>query len=511
LHPVTLIVAPAGFGKTTVLGEWIPLSQNCVTWLSLDDDDNDPARFWNYFIAALQKLRSDLGEDALSLLQSPQPPSFTSILTLLINDVASFSADFSIVLDDYHLIKTQAIHETLAFLIYHMPRQMHIILTARADPPLHLARLRARAELTELRAQDLRFTADEASVFLNEVMGLQLSPQDVIALETRTEGWIAGLQLAALSMQGQADPSTFIRAFTGSNRFVLDYLSDEVLNRRPKGTFNFLLQTSILDRMNGSLCAAVTGQSDSQEILEELERAHLFIIPLDEEHQWYRYHHLFAEVLQSRLRQTYPDQINSLHINASKWYDQAGLTGPAVQHALAAQAFDWAATLVERAAPAIIQRSELARLLTWLERLPENEVLARPRLAVYYCWGLLLSGKFQPAAARLEAIEAMLAKDKAKNTIDVQGHVAAMRARLLRESGDLSSTIALSRQGLAQLSSQDTMLRPRITLDLTIAHFLLGEFEPALQLLTETIVSDQTVQQLLSTLSAVYVKTQLLS
>ena len=508
--PLTLIVAPAGFGKTTLLSDWIPQSRHGVTWLSLDEDDNDPIRFWAYVVAALQKLQADLGESARALLQSPQPPPITTVLSMLINKISSCRDHFSLVLDDYHLIKTQSIHQGLTFLLDHLPEQMHIILTTRADPPLPIARLRARNQLIELRAADLRFTSEEAAVFLNKVMGLRLSVGEIMALESRTEGWAAGLQLAALSMQGREDVSEFIQAFSGSHRHVLTYLAEEVLERRPEGTLNFLLQTSILDLLCGPLCDAVNGRHDGAEVLKKLEQANLFIVPLDDNGQWFRYHHLFADVLRNRLQENHPDQIARLHLNASQWYEQAGLLGPAVQHALVAQAYDWAATLIEHAAPAMIQRSELTRLLTWLECLPEDELLARPRLALYYGWGLLLSGKIQPAAARLDAIEAVLAKDQAENTIEVQGHIAAMRARLLRESGDLTSTIALSRQGLAQLSNQDAMLRPRIILDLTIAHYLLGEFEPALQLLTETIASGQTVQKLLSTLSAIYLKTQIL-
>jgi LuxR family maltose regulon positive regulatory protein len=463
-----------------------------------------------YVITALQRLRADLGESALTLLQSPLPPPLTSILTTLINEIASFSENFSIVLDDYHLIKSQAIHEALAFLLDHLPPQMRVILTSRADPPLPLARLRARDQLTELRADDLRFTPDEAATFLNEVMGLKLTAEDIAAIETRTEGWIAGLQLAALSMQGRDDVSGFIQAFSGSHRHVLSYLMEEVLDRRPAGTLNFLLQTSVLDRLCGPLCDAVTGQHDGDETLRKLEQANLFIVPLDDKGQWYRYHHLFAEVLQSRLQQTQPDLMPELHRRASAWYEENSLMAEAVDHAFAAQAFDRVATLVEQVAPAMIQRSELAKLLTWLDTLPDDEVQARPRLALYYAWGLLLSGEIKRAAARLEAIEAMLATHEAKRTPEVQGHISAMRARLLRESGDLASTIALSRQGLAQLPKQDTLLRARITLDLTIAHYLQGEFEPASQLLTETITTGRTAQHLLSTLSAIYLNTQIL-
>jgi ATP/maltotriose-dependent transcriptional regulator MalT len=509
-RPLTLLVAPAGFGKTTLLSDWISQSECRVTWLSLEEGDNDPIRFWVYIIAALQKLQAELCEGALTLLQSPQSPPITSVLSTIINEISSFPDNLSIVLDDYHLIKSQPIHEALTFLLDHLPPQMHIILTARADPPLPIARLRARNQLTELRADDLRFTSDEAVVFLNEVMGLRLSADNVAVLESRTEGWIAGLQLAALSMQGREDVAGFLESFSGSHRHVLTYLAEEVLEQRPKGTLDFLLQTSILDQLYGPLCDAVTAGNHSQTLLQKLEEANLFMVPLDDQGKWYRYHHLFVDLLRARLQQSQPDLIPELHRRASVWYEQNELMDEAVNHALVAQAFDRAAILVEQVAPAMIQRGELAGLLTWLHTLPDEEIQARPRLALSYGWGLLLSGEIRQAAAHLEAIEAGLAKDEAKRTPEVQGHVVAMRARLLRESGDLVSTIALSRQGLAQLPKQDTLLRARITLNLTIAHYLQGEFEPASQLLTEIIATGQTAQHMLSTLSAIYNKTQIL-
>jgi len=507
---LTLIAAPAGFGKTTLLSDWIPQSEHCVTWLSLDEDDNDPTRFWVYVVAALQKLRANLCEGASDLLQSSQPPPITSILSTLINEISTFPENFSIVLDDYHLIKTQPIHEALTFLLDHLPSQMHIILTTRADPPLPIARLRARNQLTELRADNLRFTSDEAAVFLNEVMELRLSARDIAALESRTEGWIAGLQLAALSMQGHNDVSGFIHAFSGSHRHVLTYLAEEVLERCPEGTLNFLLQTSILDRLCGPLCDAVTGQHGGQSTLEKLEQANLFTVPLDNEGNWYRYHHLFAEVLRARLQQTQPDLTPELHRRASEWYEQGGQLAEAVNHALVAQAFDRAGTLVEQVAPAMIQRSELARLLAWLAALPDDEVQARPLLVLYYAWGLFLSGQIKHAITRLQAVEVMLATDEAKQTSEVQGHIAAMRAYLMRETGDFASTISLSQQALAYLPEQDALLRAMVTLNLAIAHYLLGEFEPASQLLTEIIASGRTDQLMANTLSAVYLNTQLL-
>jgi LuxR family maltose regulon positive regulatory protein len=358
---LSLIAAPAGFGKTTLLSEWIPQSPNCVTWLSLDKDDNDPVKFWAYFIKSLQGLQAELGAGAYSLLHSPQVPPITSILTSLINDIAAFPNTFSMVLDDYHVIEFHAIHEDLTFLIEHQPTNMHLAITTRMDPSLPLARLRARNRLDELRANDLRFTANESAVFLNDVMGLSLSAEEIIALETRTEGWIAGLQIAALSMQGQDDVSGFIQAFSGSHRHILGYLADEVINQQSEGTLKFLLQTSFLDRLCGPLCEAVTGASGGQETLQGLDRANLFIIPLDDEGIWYRYHHLFGEVLRNRLTaSSKKGETNTaeLHRRASSWFEEAGLIDDAIHHALAVPDIERAAGLVERYSMIMMQQSK---------------------------------------------------------------------------------------------------------------------------------------------------------
>jgi LuxR family maltose regulon positive regulatory protein len=301
---LTLISAPAGFGKTALAAQWISdLQSPVVAWLSLDEDDNDPARFFTYLIAALETVQADVGVDALALLQSPQPPPLQAVLTMLINSLTTIPADFVLVLDDYHVVEQQPIHDALTFLLDHLPPQMHLVIASRADPPLPLARLRTRSQLTELRAADLRFTPDEAAAFLNQAMGLSLSPEDVAALEARTEGWIAGLQLAALSMQGRDDIPGFIAAFTGSQHYILDYLVEEVLQRQPESIQAFLLQTSILERMTGPLCDALTDTGDGQTMLDRLEHANLFIAPLDDERHWYRYHRLFADFLRARLRQ----------------------------------------------------------------------------------------------------------------------------------------------------------------------------------------------------------------
>ena len=309
---LTLVSAPAGFGKTTVLAEWLaatPASERPAAWVSLDQSDNDPALFWAYFIAALQTVQSGVGESALSLLRSPQPPPIEVLLGTLLNEITTIPHDFALILDDYHVIDAQPVHSAINFLLDHLPPQMHLIIAARADPPLPLGRLRGRGELTELRASDLRFTPDEASAFLNDLMGLDLSAQDVETLEARTEGWIAGLQLAALSMQGREDVPGFIRAFAGDDRHIVDYLVEEVLQRQPERVRSFLLQTSILDRLCGPLCEAVTGEEDGKGLLEALERANLFVVPLDDKRHWYRYHHLFADVLQAHSMEEQPDQV----------------------------------------------------------------------------------------------------------------------------------------------------------------------------------------------------------
>ena len=321
---LTLISAPAGFGKTTLVSEWVAGCERPVAWLSLDEGDNDPARFLTYLVAALQTIAPNIGEGVLAVLQSPQPPPTESILTTLLNEITAIPDHFILVLDDYHVIDSKPVDHALTFLLEHLPPQMHLVITTREDPPLPLARLRARGQLTELRAADLRFTPAEAADFLNQVMGLNLSAEDIAALETRTEGWIAGLQLAALSMQGRSDTASFIQAFTGSHRFVLDYLVEEVLQHQPEHVRSFLLQTAILDRFCAPLCNAVTEREDGKEMLETLERSNLFVIPLDDQRQWYRYHHLFADVLQAHLMEAQPEQVSSLHQRASAWYEQNG-------------------------------------------------------------------------------------------------------------------------------------------------------------------------------------------
>lgn len=494
LRPLTLVAAPAGFGKTTLLSDWIPKSKHCVTWLSLDEGDNDPIRFWVYVIAALQKLRTDLGEDALALLKSPQLPPITAILSTLINEIVSFPEDFFIVLDDYHLIKTQSIHEALTFLLDHLPAQMHIILTTRADPPLPVARLRTRNQLTELRADDLRFTSDEAAMFLNEVMGLRLSADDIAVLESRTEGWIAGLQLAALSMQDRDDLTGFIKAFSGGHRHVLTYLAEEVLEHCPEGTLDFLLLTSILDQLCGPLCDAVTEGNDSQALLQKLEQANLFIVPLDIEEKWFRYHHLFADVLRARLQQTQSNLMPVLHRRASAWYEQNGLIAEAVNHALAAQEWERAAQLLTLIVNQIVGMDTLAgqaqSILRWLTALPAAVVRTNPTFCFYHATVLMFTGQLGEAEAWLDSAERTVQLntplDAARATL---GWVALLRADIARGRGDLASGIVLARRALELLPGTEASGRAVAQLNLAHAYLATGDVTQSAECIAEDAIA----------------------
>src|SRR6266498_1310031 len=356
---LTLISAPAGFGKTTLVTEWIANCGCPAAWLSLDEKDSDPKRFLIYITSALEAISPHLGTGILEILHASQPqPPIESILSVLLNEITTIPDDFLLILDDYHVIDAKSIDDALSFLIDHLPPQMHLVITTREDPALPIPRLRARGQLIELRASDLRFTPSEAAEFLNQVMGLILSAEDITTLETRTEGWIAGLQLAALSMQGHQDISGFIQAFAGDNRYIVDYLVEEVLQRQPEPIRSFLLQTSILERLNGPLCDAVTGQLGSTARLETLRRGNFFLIPLDDKRHWYRYHHLFADVLRMHLMVEQVEQVPALHRRASEWYERNGSPEEAIRHALAGRDFERAADLIEMATPALHKRRE---------------------------------------------------------------------------------------------------------------------------------------------------------
>jgi LuxR family maltose regulon positive regulatory protein len=468
---LALISASAGFGKTTLVSEWVAGCKRPVAWLSLDEGDNAPTLFLTYLVAALQTIMANIGKGVLAILQSPQPPPIESILTALLNEITTIPDHFVLVLDDYHIIDSKPVDNALTFLLEHLPSQMHLVIATREDPHLPLARLRAGGQLTELRAIDLRFTPAEAAEFLNRVMGLNLSAEDIAALETRTEGWIAGLQLAALSMQGRSDTAGFIQAFTGSHRFVLDYLVEEVLQRQPEGIHSFLLKTAILDRLCGSLCDAVTGREDGKGMLETLERGNLFIIPLDDQRQWYRYHPLFAEVLQARLLDEQPDQVFSLHRRASEWYEHNGSAADAIRHALAAKDFERAAILVELAVPKMRRNRQEATVteLGWLKALPDELVHFRPVLSVDYAYALFGSGELEAVEARLRDAERWL-----DTTADTAGMVVVDEEEFRR----LPGMIALLRaaRALARSDMPEAAKNARRVLDLAPedAHLVLG-------------------------------------
>ena len=407
---LTLVSAPAGFGKTTLLSEWLArggASEGSVAWLSIDQRDNDPAMFWRYVVEALRIVAPAVGGSALTLLESSRAPT-EAVLATLINDIDAVPDEISLVLDDYHLIDMPAIHDSVRFLLEHRPRQLRLVIAGRADPPLPVARLRSRGELVEIRAAQLRFTPDEAASYLTGAMGLNLTPADVDALDGRTEGWIAALQLAALSLRGRGDAAGFIAGFAGDDRYIVDYLVEEVVGRQSAPVQRFLLRTSILDRLNGPLCDAVTGQADGRATLEALERANLFLFRLDDRRRWYRYHQLFADVLRNRLVDEAPDELADLNLRASNWFDRNGQPAEAIRHAFAAKDFRRAAELVEAAIPDMARTRQEATVCSWLEALPDDLVSARPALSIGLAGALLLCGRTGGVEARLLEAERRL-------------------------------------------------------------------------------------------------------
>ena len=479
--PLTLLSAPAGFGKTTLLTSWLASRGTPAAWFSVEPEDNDPVRFFTYLLTALQRLDRHLGSSLLPLLQSPRPVPLETLLALLLNELSARQGpSLVLVLDDFHVITSEPIHRATVYLVEHLPPQLHLVLASRADPPLPLARLRARGQLSELRAADLRFGQEEADQFLRSVMRLNLSGQESALLQSRTEGWIAGLQFAALALQGRPDSAAFLSAFSGSHRFVLDYLSQEVLARQPPAIQSFLLSTSILERLSGPLCEAVTGQQGSQLILEALERANLFVISLDEERQWYRYHHLFAEVLRNHLKQHHPDLIPALHRRASAWYEQHGLPAEAVQYALAVPDVELAARLIEPIALPAAFQGQLFTVLGWLSALPEALVRTRPFLCVYYARLLMYSNQLEAAKVRLqEAEEGIREEMPAQQAQTILGGVLAVRAGIAYFSGDFPHAISLARQALALLPTAEVFPRASATVYTIRAYLINGDVTPA--------------------------------
>lgn len=500
---LTLVSAPAGFGKSTLVSGWIASREHSDAWLSLDENDNDPVRFLVYFIGALQTISPNLGAEILNILQAPQLPSIDSILTALLNEIATIPNNFILVLDDYHLVDTKSVDEVLTYLIDHLPPQMHLVITTREDPSLPIPRLRARNQLTEIRASDLRFTASEAAEFLNRVMNLDLSTDEVTTLETRTEGWIAGLQLAAISMKGQQDIHSFIQAFAGDHRYIVDYLVEEVLRRQPEAIRNFLLQTSILDRLNGPLCDAVTSQSGGKTRLEGLQRGNLFLIPLDDKRDWYRYHHLFADVLRMHLDVEQSNQIPALHLRASEWYEQNGFTADAIHHALEAKDFERAATLIEQAIPEARRDRQETQLLSWLKAIPDEVFQHRPVLSVHYAGTLLQIGQLNNVEKRLQEGERWLdmpaetqsqpAYVDAKEYQRLPGLVSMYHAAIALTHADATNTMKYARQVLEFAREDDDLLRGAASSLLGLAFWISGDLKTAYEMFSSGMVHLQKV------------------
>jgi LuxR family maltose regulon positive regulatory protein len=485
---LTLLSAPAGFGKSTLLTTWFKTctgGECSVAWLSLDEEDNDPVRFLSYLVAALRRAGEvRIGEGVLAALHSPEPPRIEVLTGVLINEVADLPGELDLILDDYHLIDSESVHRIVSFLLEHLPESAHLIISSRVDPPLSLARLRARNQMAELGASELAFTPQEAAEFLKDVMGLDLSAEDVAALEERTEGWIAGLQLAALSMRDRKDLSGFVRAFSGSHRDVLDFLAEEVLERQPESVREFLLATSILDNLTGPLCDALTGRSDGDEMLERLERDNLFVFALDDERHWYRYHHLFADFLRGRVGRESPERMVELHLNASAWNEQNGGVSSAIEHALSAGDHERAARLMERGIGQTWYRGEVMTLLGWLGRLPEQTMRRRPLLLIWYAASLMLAGRFDGVECLLETADQALGEGRGEEPEEdapqyLLATAAAVWSLHARRLGDAQGAIEHARRALALLPEDNLEPRPFAAICLAEGYEAAGDREAA--------------------------------
>jgi LuxR family transcriptional regulator, maltose regulon positive regulatory protein len=493
-----LVCAPAGFGKTALLADWARGGGRPVAWLGLDAGDSDPARFWRYVVAALDRARPGLA----GRVGPPPPRSFEGLVTALINELATEPGDAEVVLvlDDYHLVDPGPVHESVAFLQENLPPGLQVVVSSRADPPLPLARLRARGQLAELRAADLRFTSGEAAALLGEAAGPGLPGTAVTALVARTEGWAAGLQLAALSLQGHTDAAGFVAAFSGSHRFVLDYLADEILDSQAGPVRAFLLETSVLERLSGELCDAVTGRAGSQVMLQDIERAGLFLVPLDEVRGWWRYHHLFADLLRARLQAEQPGRVQALHRAAASWCEEHDLADDAVRHALAAGDAAWAARLVERHVETLLGRSEGVTLRRWLSALPAASVRDRPRLCLAQAYGAAQGFQLEALEALLDDAErayAVSGDEPYKPSLgppqgdsvlaNVPGGIAFLRASLARLRGEAALAADYDRQALAQLGEDDWLLRSFVRWNLAVVDWLHGRLGPAERGLAEVL------------------------
>jgi len=475
LRKLTLVSAPAGYGKTTMVSEWLRGLGVPTAWLSLDESDNDPSRFMAYFIAALQSIQPRFVESIQALVQSPQRPPAEVILTILLNELGTLPGLLILVLDDYHAINNLVIHQQISFLLEHLPSHMHLVLITREDPLIPVSRLRARNQVLEIRQDDLRFSVEEIVDFMNRVMQLELTYDDIVALERRTEGWIAGLQLAALSLHGLSNKKNFIQAFTGSNRYILDYLIEEVFNRQPVDIRDFLLKTAVLDRLSGPLCDAVTHRSGCRELLERLDQANMFIVPLDQSRTWYRYHRLFSELLrhqQHLLGQPMDETI--IHQRASQWFEAEGYSAEAIQHLLAAQDWRKAAQLIGQVSEGMFNHGEIVTLIGWLEQLPKEIILSQPGLCMAYAWALLLTEKYEQAEPVLQQAEKLAPPGSV-----FLGQVATAQAYLARALGDNLRVIETSQLALSLLPENDFSSRGNLLMNMGMVHWHEGQLEKA--------------------------------
>jgi len=481
---LTLVSAPAGFGKTTLVSEWVRTRDHPTAWLSLDKNDNDLSRFLIYLIAAMQRIDPEIGVDVQAVLEESLPPHFETLLARLTSEIEKLPDKSIIILDDYHLIHSKSVHDVINFLIEYLPATVHLVITGRTDPPLPVSRLRVQGEVNEVRTSNLRFTQKEVTSFINDLMGFDLSSDGIAALEARTEGWIASLKLAALSMQGRDDWSEFIAEFSGSHRYVIDYLVDEVMARQPEEVQTFLRRTSILERFCAPLCEYVVGGSKDMDVLAYLDRSNLFLIPLDDHRQWYRYHHLFADFLGQRLRESERDTIPELHRRASQWFENEGWVDEAIQHALAAGDLESATRLVDGIAAVLIVRRESYKLVKFVEQLPSDLCQGYPMLCIWHAWALLYMGQMERVEPALTLIEA---NQRKIHRVPNPGYVTTVRAVLANQEGDLPRSINLFEQALEEMS---TASPDRITLIfqgsaviwLGVNHRLLGNFGKATQL-----------------------------
>jgi LuxR family maltose regulon positive regulatory protein len=490
---LTLVSGPAGFGKTTLLSEWVAQVNYPVGWVSLDEGDNDWGRFLSFFIKGLQNISEGIANGVLEMLYADKPQESDALITYLINQMMEIQTPFLLVLDDYHVISEPGIHQLMQLILENQPPQMHLVVSTRSDPPWPLARWRARGELSEIRTQDLRFSLEETSIFMNEIMGLELTRQNVEQLEARIEGWVAGLQLAALSIKNQDDISGFIKRFTGSHRFVFDYLMDDVFRGLSSNIQDFLLKTSILDRLCAQLCDHLRNAGDSQNILDQLDQLNLFVVPLDDHRSWYRYHHLFAELIQQIAHQKLSGQMTQLHRKAGEWYQRNGLVSEAIHHAAAQGNMDQVADLIEKNFIAVLEHRDRLALTRWLETLPADIIQSRPWLNVAYAYVLLPRGATEMVSRLLRQAENSVRQISKPERPHICSYLNYIHAELAVRSGDMTATIDYARKSLDGVPQNDKRLRCSAASILGTTLQRCGSFEGAAQAFAEGIASGQTL------------------